>query len=179
MSETLKALKYRNLDAARMAIREAGIEHGKILDDDGAEPAGLLSVVPEDRLDEEDFYRLFGIANGTLVQVERTPYLGYGPPALEEHYMGFVGEGICYVLEGHRLPVEIKRCPHGAQDIHHLEALVLDGQHPLDRARLAGALGLNKEWDFEDLFDLIAEGLTSGEEIDRLLHTGGAGSADR
>ncbi len=170
MSETLKALKYRNIDAALLALKEAGIEKGKIFDDDGAEPTGLLSVIPEERLDEEDFYRLFGIANGTLVQVEKIPYLGYGPPALEEHYMGFVGEGICYVLEGNRLSVEIVDCPLGAQDIHHLEAMVLDGQHPLDRAHLARKLGLKANWDFEDLFDLIADGQTTAQQIDRATH---------
>lgn len=170
MSEILRALKYRNLDTAIQVLKEAGIELAGVFDDGGAEPGGLLSVIPEDRLNEEDFYRLFGAGKGTLVQVEKIPYLGYGPPALEENYMGFTAEGVCYVLEGHRLAVEIENCPQGARDIHHLEALVLDELHPLDRAYLARKLDLAPDWDFEDLFDLIVEGKTSAQEIDRFLH---------
>lgn len=165
----MKALRYKNLDEARKVLAEAGVTRD-IFDDDGQEPSGLLSAAPEDRLSEEDFYRLFDVKKGTLVEVEKIGYLGFGPPAQEEDYMGFVSEQACYVLEGKKLAVEIKNCPEGARDIHHLEALVLDQQHSLDRRDLARKLGLPENWSFENLFDLICAGEATAEEIDRAIH---------
>ncbi len=170
MDQILKAIRYRNLDEARKILGDVGIGEAEILDDGGMEPAGLLSVVSEDRLGEEEFLRLVGAGVGTLVEVEKISYSGYGPPAEEADYMGFVSEETAYVLAGRRLPVEIENCPAGARDLHHLEAMVLDRLHPLDREALAGQLGLSKAWDFEELFELIASGETTAGEIDRLIH---------
>jgi hypothetical protein len=171
MSETLAAIQYRSLDEAEQALKEAvGHVPQGLFDDDGAEPQGLLSVIPEDRLDEETFYKLFSLKRGVRVQVERIKYSGFGPPAEESAYMGFVGEQVAYVMKGCRLPVEIKNCPNGAVDIHHLEALVLDQLHPLNRADLAERLALPTDWDFEDLFELVVEGRRTAQEIDQLIH---------
>ena len=66
MSEVIKAIKYKNLDEARRILAE-NLEpppEKDILDDGGEEPQGLLSVIPEDRLSEEQFYHLFGIKKG-------------------------------------------------------------------------------------------------------------------
>ena len=174
MSELLKAVQYKNLDEAQAVLREylPELSDGKTLDDGGSEPQGLLSVVPEDRLPEEAFYKLFGLKKGTLIEVERIGYSGFGPPADEAHYMGFVTEEIAYVVKGCRYPIEIEDCPQKARDIHHLEALVMDSLHPLDAADLARRLGLSAEWDFDDLFDLISEGEITANEIDRLIHQG-------
>jgi len=54
---------------------------------------------------------LFDQKSGTSVKVERIPYSGYGPPAEEPDYMGFISEKIAYVTQGCRLPIEIKDCP--------------------------------------------------------------------
>lgn len=173
MSENIKAIQYRTLDEARQALKEATGASSEIFDDGGAEPQGLLSAIPEDRLPEEDFVRLFDVKKGVLIEVEKIPYSGFGPPAAEEQaYMGFVTENIAYVLVGHRLPIEIESCSFGAQDLHHLEALVLDGSHPINRENLAAKLNLDSEWDFDDLFEAISEGGYSGTEIDRLIHQG-------
>lgn len=115
---------------------------------------------------------MFDLKTGTLVEVERIPYSGFGPPAEESTYMGFVHEEVAYVLKGCRIPIEIEHCPQGARDIHHLEALVLDRAHPLNREDLSRRLQLPRDWDFEDLFELIAEGRYTGEQIDRLIHQG-------
>ena len=172
MRTVLKAIQYRNLTEARTVL-------GKLLparpckdifDDAGEEPQGLLAVIPEDRLAEEDFHKLFGTKRGILVEVEKISYSGFGPPAEEDDYMGFVSEECAYVLKGRHLPIEIRGCPHSARDIHHLEALVLDGAHPLDSERLAETLDLPSDWSFDDLFMLVAEGRMTGEEIDHLIH---------
>lgn len=170
----LQAIKYRNLKEAREALSEVmdNPGTGEIFDDDGQDPQGLLAVIPEDRIQEEVFYRLFGIKKGIMVSVEIIPYSGFGPPAEEEDYMGFISEECAYVLEGQHLPIEIFSCPLGARDIHHLEALVRDNEHPLDRAYLEKKLRLPADWDFDDLFELIVEGKSSGEELDRLIHQG-------
>ena len=84
--------------------------------------------------------------------------------------MGFVSENVAYVLQGFRLPVEIRNCPQGASDIHHLEAMIMDREHPLDRAHLTKTLQLPAEWDFDNLFELIAQGQCTAEEIDQLIH---------
>jgi hypothetical protein len=128
-------------------------------------------VIPEDRLPEEIFYRLFGIKKGMMVNVLKIPYSGFGPPAEEENYMGFVSEESAYVLEGEHLPIEIFSCPLGARDIHHLEAMVRDKEHPLSRKDLAEKLDLPDDWDFDDLFELIVEGRYTGEELDRIIHS--------
>ena len=174
MKEILKALQYKNLDEARRVIAE-NLENPPsrdIFDDNGEEPQGLLSAIPEERLPEEQFYRLFGIKKGVLIEVERISYTGYGPPAEEEDYMGFISEQCAYVVKGGRFDIDIEGCPQGAQDIHHLEAMVLDGLHPLNRWDLAERLHLAGDWDFDDLFYLIVRGEKTAQEIDELIHQG-------
>lgn len=170
--EFLQAVRYQNLREARKALAEASgdVEIGNIFDDGGEDPQGLLSVIPQDRIPEVVFYRLFGIKKGSMVTVERIPYSGFGPPAEEVDYMGFISEECAYVLEGEHFPIEISNCPLGARDIHHLEAMVREHQHPLDRSHLEKKLNLPQDWDFEELFELIAEGRLTGEEVDRLIH---------
>lgn len=174
MEKPIKAVRYRNLDEARKALREAlGRDPSRDpFDDGGAEPEGLLSVIPEDRLDEEEFIRLFGLQKGVLVEVEKIAWSGFGPPAEEDDYMGFTSENVAYVLLGCRLPIEISDCPLGAKDIHDLDFLVLDGQHPIDREDLARRLDLSPDWDFEELLDRIADGSLTADEIDRAIHLG-------
>jgi len=173
MSASIPAVKFQNLDEARATLRElSGNSELDPFNDAGAEPEGLLAVIPEDRVDEELFYRLFEQKKGVSVRVEKIPYSGYGPPAEEASYMGFVSENVAYVLEGCQLPIEISNCPNGAKDIHHLEALVMDHEHPLNREDLAEKLGLARDWDFEDLFELIAARDLTAQEVDRLIHQG-------
>ncbi len=174
----MKAVRYTSLDEARRALQNAlrSREAPDIFDDRGEEPQGLLSVIPQDRLPEEDFVRLFSLDRGTLVEVERIPYSGYGPPAEEDDYMGFASMRSAYVLAGCRFSIEIEDCPLGAVDIHHLEAMILDGEHPLNRESLARRLGLSEGWSFETLFDAIAAVQLTAEEVDRAIHeaeTGG------
>lgn len=172
MAELLKAIRYRNLDEAKKALIEALGDDRRIFDDGGGEPEGLLSVIPQDRLSEEEWVRLFGTKKGVLVEVERTAYSGFGPPAEEEDYMGFVSDRTAYIMRGAHLPVEIEDCTYGATDIHHLDLLVLEGRHPLDREHLQRKLNLPADWDFETLFERIAGGRTTAQEIDRLIHQG-------
>ncbi len=172
MTEFLKAIRYRNLDEARKVLVESLGRDPQIFDDDGGEPEGLLSVIPEDRLTEEEWIRLFGMSKGVLVEVEKVPYSGFGPPAREEDYMGFVSERAAYIMKGAHLPIEIESCPYGALDIHHLDLLVLDGEHPLDPDQLAQKLQLPPDWDFEFLFERIADGELTADEIDRAIHQG-------
>ena len=120
----------------------------------------------------EVFYRLFDAGQGTLVQVLRRPYSGFGPPAREHDYMGFVSRRLCYILDGAEVPVQIEACPQGAEDIHHLELLILDGKHDLDAEALARRLNLPEDWDFDDLFELIAQGALTGTQLDRMIHRG-------
>ncbi len=167
----LSAVRYRNLDEAKEVLARAwGQDPAPVFDDGGEEPQGLLAVIPEDRVPEEVFVRLFEEKKGTGVQVEKIEYSGYGPPAQEPDYMGFVSQNTAYVLEGCRVPIEIRSCPVGAVDIHHLEAMVIDGEHPLERDILASKLGLPRDWDFELLFDLLSQGSTTAEEIDLAIH---------
>lgn len=170
MKEVLKAIQYKNLDEAQRILAERMDEATQIFDDAGEEPQGLLSVIPQDRLSENEFYRLLDAKKGTLVEVEKISYSGYGPPAEKHDYMGFVSENVAYVLKGFCLPVEIESCPQGARDIHHLEAMVLDREHPFNRAHLAKHLQLPSAWDFDTLFDLITQGQCTAEEIDGLIH---------
>ena len=170
MKEVLKAIQYKNLDEAQRILDECMDGATQIFDDAGEEPQGLLSVIPQDRLSESEFHRLLDAKKGTLVEVEKISYSGYGPPAEEHDYMGFVSENVAYVLQGFCFPVQIESCPQGARDIHHLEAMVLDGEHPLNRAHLAKTLKLPSEWDFDTLFDLITQGQCTAEEIDGLIH---------
>jgi len=173
MADLITAIKFRNLDEARSALKEIGHDQpDDLFSDDGAEPQGLLAVIPEDRIGEELFYKLFDQKRGTAVRVEKISYSGYGPPAEEHDYMGFVSEQVAYVLEGCRLPIEISDCPQGAVDIHHLEALVLDQVHGLNREDLQKRLDLPEDWDFEDLFELICDRELTAQEIDRLIHQG-------
>ncbi len=172
MKEVLKAIQYKNLEEARKILAECMDGTIQIFDDAGEEPQGLLSVIPQDRLPENEFSRLLDAKKGVLVEVEKISYSGYGPPAEENDYMGFVSENVAYVLKGFCLPVEIQNCPQGARDIHHLEAMVMDREHPLNRAHLAKDLQLPSEWNFDNLFALIAQGQCTAEEIDRLIHEG-------
>lgn len=172
MKEVLKAIKYKNIDEAQRILAESMDGEIQIFDDAGEEPQGLLSIIPQDRLPENEFCRLLDTKIGTLIEVEKVSYSGYGPPAEVQDYMGFVSEKVAYVLKGCCLPVEIESCPQGATDIHHLEAMVLDREHPLDHAHLAKHLQLPSEWDFDSLFALIAQGQCTAEEIDRLIHEG-------
>jgi hypothetical protein len=174
VSDLIKAIKYKNLDEAR-SILEQSLDSppaNDIFDDNGEEPQGLLSVIPEDRLSEEQFYQLFGIKKGVLIEVEKIEYSGYGPPADEQDYLGFISEECAYVTKGCRLDIEIDGCPNGARDIHHLEAMVMDAEHPLNRWDLIERLKLNQDWDFDDLFDLIIQGEISAQEIDEMIHKG-------
>ena len=168
----LKAIRYKSIDEAQQVLQKAGHPAQTVFDDAGDEPQGLLSVIPQDRLPEEHFYGLLDFQKGILVEVEKIFYSGFGPPAEEFNYMGFVDENTAYVLKGYHLPIEIKNCPQGAQDIHHLEALILDFNHPIDRDHLAQKIGLHSDWDFDELFSLILIGEWSGEEIDRIIHQG-------
>ncbi len=172
MTEVLQAIQYKNLDEAQRVLAECIDGTIRIFDDAGEEPQGLLTVIPKDRLPEKEFYRLLDTKTGVLVEVEKISYSGYGPPAEEHDYMGFVSEKVAYVLKGFHLPVEIRNCPKGALDIHHLEAMIMDREHPLNRAHLAQALQLPSEWDFDSLFGLIEQGQCTAEEIDRLIHEG-------
>lgn len=172
MKEGLKAIQYKNLDEAKRILAESMDESTRIFDDAGEEPQGLLSVVPEDRLPENAFYQLLDAKKGILVEVEKIPYSGYGPPAEEHDYMGFVSENVACVLKGFHLPIEIENCPQGARDIHHLEAMVLDREHRINRAQLAKRFELPSEWDFDNLFELIAQRQCTAEEIDQLIHEG-------
>lgn len=172
--EVIKAIQYRSLDEAKEILEKATgrTELLEVLDDAGEEPEGLLSVIPEDRVGEEVFIRLVNAEKGVLVEVERVPYSGYGPPAAEGDYMGYVSEQSAYVMKGCRLPVEIEDCPEGARDFHHLDAMVLDGQHPINREDLADRLDLPANWDFDTLFEMILDDRISAEEIDRAIHRG-------
>ncbi len=172
MKEVLKAIQYKNLDEAQRILAESMDGTIQIFDDAGEEPQGLLSIIPQDRLPENEFSRLLDAKKGVLVEVEKISYSGYGPPAEEHDYMGFVSENVAYILKGFCLPVEIENCPQGARDIHHLEAMVMDREHPLNRAHLAKDLQLPSEWNFDSLFALIAQGQCTAEEIDRLIHEG-------
>jgi hypothetical protein len=72
VSDTLKAIKYENLDHALRALSEVMESPPAIFDDAGEEPQGLLTVVPGDRLPEETFYdrRTWRpIARGDLLSV--------------------------------------------------------------------------------------------------------------
>lgn len=170
----MKAIRYRNLDEVRRVLSQLLPEHewASIVDDGEEEPQGLLSVVPEDRLSEESFLRLFGAGKGTLVEVEKIEYSGFGPPAEEQDYMGFISEQTAYVLKGCRFAIEIRDCPQQARDLHHLEALVLDRCHPVNREYLAAKLQLPPNWTFEDLFQKIREGQITAQEIDQMFHQG-------
>ncbi len=172
MKEVLKAIQYKNLDEAQKILDKSMDKAAQIFDDAGEEPQGLLSIIPQDRLSEDEFQHLLDAKKGTLVEVEKISYSGYGPPAEEHDYMGFVSENVAYVLKGFCLPVAIESCPQGARDIHHLEAMILDREHPLNRAHLAKSLQLPSEWDFDTLFDLLTQGQCTAEEIDRLIHEG-------
>ncbi len=172
MKEVLKAIQYKNLDEAQRILAESMDGTIQIFDDAGEEPQGLLSIIPQDRLPENEFFRLLDAKKGVLVEVEKISYSGYGPPAEEHDYMGFVSENVAYILKGFCLPVEIENCPQGARDIHHLEAMVMDREHPLNRAHLTNTLQLPSEWDFDSLFALIAQGQCTAEEIARLIHEG-------
>ncbi len=171
MRAIVQGIRYRNLDQAREVLRTTGvILEMNPFDDAGKEPEGLLSVITEDLIGEEAFYRLFDAGEGTVVRLVRKPYSGFGPPAQEPDYMGFVSRGVCYVLEGSELAIEVEDCPLGAQDLHHLESMVMEGAHPLDRDHLAVQLGLSPQWTFDDLFDWIAAGEITATQIDQLIH---------
>ena len=166
----IKAIRYKNIDEAEEALSTVMEGAFRLFDDDGEDPQGLLTVVPDDEIEEKLFYRLVEARNGILLEVEKIAYSGYGPPAEEEDYMGFISRKIAYVLKGCCLPIEIKKCPKGAQDIHHLEAMILDREHPIDPEQLAKRLELPSNWDFDHLFELILQGNSTAEEIDQLIH---------
>jgi hypothetical protein len=166
----LKAIRYKNIDEAEEALSTVTDGASRLFDDDGEDPQGLLTVVPDDEIGEELFYRLVEARAGILLEVEKISYSGYGPPAEEEDYMGFISRKTAYVLKGCYLPIEIKNCPQGAQDIHHLEAMILDREHPIDPEQLAKRLKLPSNWDFDHLFELILKGDSTAEEIDQLIH---------
>lgn len=174
VSKLLKAIQFRNLDEARRTLDEilGPVTARDLLDDDGEEPQGLLTIISEDRLSEEDFHKFFGQKAGVLVEVEKIAYSGYGPPAEEHDYMGFVSEQTAYVLKGRRLPIEITHCPHGATDIHHLDAMILDGEHPINWEDLAKRLSLSPEANFDDIFEMICDGAFTANEVDEAIHRG-------
>jgi hypothetical protein len=84
--------------------------------------------------------------------------------------MGYTSRQVCYVLEGYAWSIEIENCPLRAIDLHHLEAMVMGGLHPLDREVVSRHFGLAEDWDFEELLELVAEGITTAQAIDKLLH---------
>ncbi len=172
MTEILKAVKFRNLDEARQVLAQVISPAPEIFDDEGEEPGGLLSIIPADRIGEEEFLKLFDVGKGVLVEVEKIPYSGLGPPADERDYMGFVHERLAYVLKGRRLPIEIESCSFGAVDFHHLDLLVLDGAHPIDREKVGVHFGLAPDWTFDDLFELIQDRAATAQEIDNVIHRG-------
>lgn len=174
MEAILKAVRFRNLDEARQVLEntEGGEDLGDILLEGEDEPDGLLAIIPEDRVPEEVFQRLFDQKKGTLIEVQKIFYTGYGPPAEEEQYMGFAGEQVAYVVRGHLLPIQIEGCPQGARDIHQLHALLLDHKHPLNREQVAHVLELDEDWELDELFELILEGRFTAQEIDRWIHRG-------
>lgn len=174
VSRLLKAIQFRNLDEALKMVEEllGTAVARQVLDDDGEEPQGLLTVVPEDRLSEEDFHKFFGQKSGVLVEVEKIAYSGYGPPAEENDYMGFVSEQAAYILKGRRLPVQITNCPHGATDIHHLDAMILDGEHPINWEDLSKRLSLSAEATFDDIFERLCDGALTADEVDEAIHRG-------
>jgi len=83
MKEVLKAIQYKNLDEAQRILAESIDGATPIFDDAGEEPQGLLSIIPQDRLPENEFIRLLDANKGVLVEVEKISYSGYGPPAEE------------------------------------------------------------------------------------------------
>lgn len=171
MPKTLHAIRYRNLDQASAVLQQQLGKHtDEILTDEDGEPDGLLSVVVEDQLSPELFHRLLDSDKGVLVKVERRNYSGYGPPAESEHYMAYASRQVCYVLAGCAWSIEIENCPLRAIDLHHLEAMVMSGQHPLDREVIQRHFELAENWDFEELLELVADGTTTAQAIDELLH---------
>ncbi len=171
MTTFTRAIRFANLDEARQVLRKHCRYDGPdIFDDSGEEPQGLLAVVSSDRVPERIFYRLFDAGKGSVVDIQVIDYSGHGPPAAEQDYMGFVSEEKAYVLEGRRFAIEIPACPLGARDIYHLEAMVLDGDHPMNRELLEDRLQLGTGWDFDDLYELIATGRLTGQRVDQLLH---------
>ena len=168
--ELVQAIRYKTIDEAKQALSAVMDEPSRLFDDDGEEPQGLLTVVSEDAMGEKVFHQLLDGRKGILLEVEKITYSGYGPPAEEEDYMGFVSRNIAYVLKGCRLPVEIIDCPQGAQDLHHLEAMIRENEHPIDPEKLATRLELPVNWDFDHLFELILQGQVTAQEIDQLIH---------
>ena len=71
MKEVLKAIQYKNLDEAQRILAESMDGTTQIFDDAGTEPQGLLSIIPQDRLPESEFYRLLDTKKGILVEVEK------------------------------------------------------------------------------------------------------------
>ena len=172
MAQIVKAVQYRNIDEARRILEQVIEPAPDLFDDGGEEPTGLLSIIPEDRIGEEAFVRLFDIGKGVLVEVERVHYSGLGPPADERDYMGYAHEQVAYVLKGRRLPIEIEGCSFGAVDFHHLDLLVIDGGHPIDSDQVANHFGFGPDWTFDNLFALIEDGTVTAQEIDRIIHRG-------
>ena len=164
-------MRFASLDEARQVLtNHCGYKGPDIFDDSGEEPHGLLAVVSADRVPEQIFFRLFDAGTGSVVNTEIIAYSGHGPPAEEQDYMGYVSEEKAYVLEGRHHSIETPGCPLGGRDIYHLEAMFLDGEHAMDRELLEKQLKLSPDWDFEDLFDLIARGQLTGGRVDELLH---------
>ena len=48
--------------------------------------------------------------------------------------------------------------------------MVMGGLHPLDQEAVSRHFGLAEDWDFEELLELVAEGITTAQAIDELLH---------
>ena len=72
--------------------------------------------------------------------------------------MGVISEKTSYVLVGCHYPIEIENCSEGAIDIYHLEALVLDLEHSINRSYLTTKLSLPSNWDFNDILEVIIRG---------------------
>ena len=166
----IKAVRYKNIDEAKDALSEVVDDPSRLFDDNGKEPQGLLTVVPENEIGEMFFHRLMDSRKGILLEVEKVFYSGYGPPAEEDNYLGFTSRNIAYVLKGCKLPIEIKKCPQGALDIYHLEAMIMDKEHALEPKQLAKRMNLPPNWDFDFLFELILHGQSTADEIDQFIH---------
>ena len=168
-SVPLKAIRYSSLDEAKAVLADAGGDPAA-LDDGSQEPEGLLSVIAESMVAEEVFIHLFAARRGTLVEVEEVAFSGFGPPAEETDYAGYVSRQVAYVLLGCGFEIHIAECPAGATDLYHLEAMIQDGQHPLNREDLAARLQLPEDWEFEDLSERVVQGILTASQIDAAIH---------
>ncbi len=63
----IKAIRYKNIDEAEEALSTVMDGASRLFDDDGEDPQGLLTVVPDDEIGEKFFYRLVDARKGILL----------------------------------------------------------------------------------------------------------------